>query len=184
MTELEIRRLDSGEITAALELTARAFINEPFIIGLFGTELTARYAAAREMYLQTPRHPDDIVAGAFIDGALVGVAAAEPRHGCHHCPGDTDSMYAINAAAAHARQDRDHGWLGRIAVEPALHGARIGSQLVEVTADLLAQTGVAAALLDCELHRVSYYETKGFVVVDEFAGSVSNGLALMRRQLN
>ena len=44
----------------------------------------------------------------------------------------------------------------------------------------LAATGTPTALIDCEVHRVSYYEPRGFAVLETFAGSFDNQLALMR----
>lgn len=184
MTRVEVRPLLEQEWDAAMALTTRAFLHEPFITALFGQDLITRYARARAMYSRDHRPADDASLVAVIAGEIVGAIGVEPPGHCHHCrPGDRDSLYAANAAAAHALAPAPHGWVGRVAVEPALHGSGIGSLLVAAALDELRARGAAHALLDAEEHRVSYYLPHGFVAVDSFTGSVSNVLVLMRADL-
>jgi len=183
-----IRPLAESEWSAAMELTARAFLYEPFIVGLLGADPVARYPLCRDRYTSLPWDPDGDSVGAFSDGLLIGAVGVDRAGHCHQCHSADQpdfitgqiSTYARNVSAVHARQDPAHGWLGRVAVEPTLHGNGVGGLLVSGALEHLAARGTDIALLDAELHRVSYYEPWGFTVIEHFSGSVSNNLALMR----
>jgi len=179
---LQVRPLREAEWQEAMELTGRAFLHEPFVIGMLGADPLERYPSVLAMYRATPYSAHCL--GAFADGCLVGAVGTEPAGSCHHClaaqRGDLEGLYHRNAAAAHQRQHPEHGWLGRVAVEPALHGAGVGGALVSGALAHLASTGTPTALLDCEVHRVTYYEARGFAVLETFEGSFDNQLALMR----
>lgn len=184
--ELEVRPLNGPEWDVAMAVTARAFLHEPFVIGLLGAEPVARYARCRARYASIPFDPDGDCLGAFVGDDLVGAIGVERAGHCHHClkADEPDfitgaiSTYQRNATASHARQPA-HGWVGRVAIEPALHGAGVGSRLLAEALAHLARRGTEVALLDCETHRVGFYARRGFVALDSFRGSVDNELVLM-----
>ena len=180
---IDIRSVRPDEWAAAMALTTRAFLHEPFLTNMCGSDVIERYSRARAFYARTPYSAESL--GAFIGKTIVGCIGIESSGHCHHCAAiaqvddPSTPLYQRNATLAHLSQPPNHGWVGRVAVEPALHGSGVGGQLVVSALTRLAELATPTALLDCELHRVSYYATRGFVEVDRFEGSFNNTLAVM-----
>ena len=167
---IDLRELRRDEWPAAMELAARAFLHEPFIAGMFGSDLRERFIATSDFYASTPWTPGDLRLGAFLGGHLVGLAVASPDAHCHMCrrAGDPEadlppdeSAWQQLARATHATQPL-HGRIGRMVVEPVLHGAGIGRALLVEAVDWLSHQGSTVVLLECESVRERFYLANGF----------------------
>jgi len=185
---LEVRRLRQAEWSDATGLMARAFVDEPFIIGLYGHDRLERFGSCLVRYRSQPWPDDDIVIGALVDDVVVGVVVVAPPHRCHGCdvgerPDDPvellDWGFYSNCRAAHLREG-DHAWLGRLAAEPALRGCGIGSALLQAGA-AASESLSPTLLLECEGHRQALYERAGFRAVSEIPDELGPPALLMRR---
>ena len=180
---IDVRPLTANEWPTAMAVTARAFLHEPFIVNLCGHDLIDRYARVMAFYAETPYNPESL--GALIGHTIVGCIGVESQGHCHHCLAAAQvndpatSTYQRNATLAHLAAPPNHGWVGRVAVEPALHGSGIGGLLMGAALARLEGQHTPTALLDCEPHRVSYYAKRGFTEVDRFMGSFNNTIVMM-----
>jgi ribosomal protein S18 acetylase RimI-like enzyme len=189
--ELTLRILPAEDWTAAMELSARAFFDEPFVLELFGPDPIGRFAGIHELYGSATKHGDDFGVGAYAGSALVGLVRCSPVGACHACTQVVDeepppaSVQALewefkrNVQRAHSTQG-PHAWVSRVAVEPALRGRRIGRQVMDAAIAHLDASGAPAVLLECQDHRVAFYEACGFVDIGTFHDPAGADAHLMR----
>lgn len=167
---LEVRRLASTDADAAMDLCREAFLDEPFIIDLFGDDRDERRRGAAAMFSDAALGPHDFLMGVHADDRVVGVALVSPSGHCHVCA-ESDAPpragmpmaeweFLRDVATAHAALGT-HGWIGKVAVDPAEQGRGIGRSLV--AAAVKAVNG--DVLLECQPHRQAFYESCGFVPV-------------------
>src|SRR5437899_7578202 len=117
-----------------MTLAARSFVGEPFIVEMFGVEPVRRFALAHRFYRSSPWFEEEWHLGAWVDDVLVGLCLNSPPGRCHVCrythphqpPDDPMSLidwqFEVNVQAAHADQGT-HGWVSRVAVDPASAGS-------------------------------------------------------------
>ncbi len=175
----------------AMELSARAFFDEPFVHEIYGADPLVRFAGIHALYASATPSPPDFVMGAFAGSALVGLAKCSPSGSCHVCEhggrGDRpagaveglDWEFEGNVRRAHADQG-EHAWISRVAIEPALHGLGIGRQVMAAALAELRTAGAPAVLLECQDHRVEFYEACGFSAVRTFPDPAGPDAHLMR----
>ena len=75
---------------------------------------------------------------------------------------DTDP-WSTEVAAVHERHP-PHQRVGRLGVDPAHRGLGAGAGLLHAAVARGRSLGVAT-LLECQAHRIDYYERRGFTVV-------------------
>lgn len=180
-----------AEWPAALALMHRAFADEPFTVEMYGEDRVARWAGSWALY-QTPKRDDYAIAvAAFAGEAIVGVLVGSLPGHCHVCdvlalsrmPGDPrdaiDWQFQQNVAAAHAPHG-PHAWVSKVAVEPALHGLGIGSELLKAAGESFRIAAPATLLLECQPHRQAFYESGGFEPVTTFPDPAGPDALLMR----
>lgn len=170
---LEVREVDRATWAQGAAVAARAFHDEEFVVGMFGDDPVARYAAVHHLYRHESWDPSAIHLGAFAGPELVGVIRASPFGRCHACssidpdhpPDDpvlaADWAFEVEVMRSHAPY-ADHAWISRVAVEPVLHGAGVGTVLVDAAVEHLARVGSGTVLLECLSQREGFYLARGF----------------------
>ena len=178
---------------AAMGLSARAFFDEPYVQEMFGADALVRYAGIHARCASATPQPEDVLVASYAGTTLVGVVKCSPPGACHMCghggigerPSDAteglDWEFEGNVRRAHAEQG-DHAWVSRVAIEPALHGLGIGRQLMAAALDHLDAAGAPAVLLECQDHRVRFYQACGFTDVGTFPDPVGPDAHLMRSE--
>jgi len=192
---LALRPLQRAQWGDAMAMAARAFLDEPFLVTLFGADPLVRLAKAYPLYLNTPWDDTDRHVGAFAGPALVGVVVVSPPGACRVCrttdphalPTDplevVDWEFDVQVQAAHADHGA-HSWIGRVAVEPAVQGSGIGRALMAEAQALLAGLGGGTVLLECLPSREGFYAANGFVRVGMFPDPAGPDALLMRADLD
>lgn len=170
---LDVREVDRETWAQGAAVAARAFHGEEFVVGMFGEEPVARYAAVHHLYRHETYDETAIHLGAFAGPELVGVIRASPYGLCHVCavidpddpPADpvlaADWAFEVEVTRSHAPYP-GHAWISRVAVEPALHGAGVGTALVDAAVEHLARRGRGTVLLECLQQREGFYLARGF----------------------
>lgn len=192
--DLTLRPLEQDEWPDAMSLAARSFLNEPFMIEMFGTEPVRRFALANKHYRSTPWHDDQQHLAVFVGDRLVGFCVCSSSGRCHVCA-DTDPQrppddqleivewqFKVNVQAAHADHD-DHAWINRVAVDSVLRGAGIGRTLMSQAVAQLRADGAETVLLECQDHRENFYVACGFHRVRTFPDPAGPDAILMRADL-
>jgi ribosomal protein S18 acetylase RimI-like enzyme len=189
--DLTLRRLEQDEWPDAMRLAARSFLNEPFMIEMFGAETVRRFAFANEFYRSSPWHHDQQHLAAFVGDRLVGFCVCSSPGRCHICtdtdperpPDDplqvSDWQFEVNVQAAHADQDA-HAWISRVAVESVLRGAGIGRALVRQAIAEAQADGAERVLLECQPHRENFYLACGFYRLRTFPDPLGPEAILLR----
>ena len=132
------RPLAADEWAAARALLHRAFVNEPFIIEMYGQPLLSRWGGSWDLYWSVRSEESTIGLGARVGEVLAGVVMGSTPGRCRLCqllgrePRPDSHQLAIdwkfhqNIAQVHALLGR-HAWMEKAAVEPALHSFGIGT---------------------------------------------------------
>ena len=192
--DLGVREIDRATWAVGAAVAARAFHDEEFVVGMFGPDPIPRYAAVHHLYRHESWDENAIHLGAFAGPELVGVIRASPAGRCHACavidpdtpPGDpvlaADWAFEVEVTRSHAPY-ADHAWISRVAVEPTLHGAGIGSALVDAAVGQLASHGGGTVLLECLAQREGFYLARGFVREGEIPDPNATMSYLMRLDL-
>jgi ribosomal protein S18 acetylase RimI-like enzyme len=192
--DLALRPLEQKEWPDAMSLAARSFLNEPFMIEMFGADPVRRFALANKHYQSSSWRDDQQHLAAFVGDTLVGFCVCSPPGGCQVCT-DTDPerppddqlevldwQFNVNVQAIHADHE-GHAWIGRVVVDPVLHGAGIGRTLMSQGVAHLRADGAEAVLLECQAHRESFYLACGFQRVRTFPDPAGADAILMRADL-
>ena len=192
--DLTLRPLEQDEWPEAMALAARSFLNEPFLIEMFGAEPIRRFASADKYYGSKPWHDDQLHLAAFVGERLVGFCVCSPPGHCHVCTGIdpdrppedqrhvADWQFEVNVQAAHADHNA-HAWISRVVVDPVLHGGGIGRRLMGHAAAQLRADGAEVVLLECQEHRENFYVACGFHRVRTFPDPLGPDAVLMRADL-
>jgi ribosomal protein S18 acetylase RimI-like enzyme len=192
--DLILRPLEPTEWPDAMNLAARSFLGEPFMIEMFGADPVRRFALANKYYQSSPWRADQQQLAAFIGDRLVGFCVCCSPGRCHICT-DTDPQrppddrlhvldwqFKVNVQAAHA-DHADHAWISRVVVDSVLHGAGIGRTLMSRAVGQLRAAGAELVLLECQDHRERFYVACGFHRVRTFPDPVGPDAVLMRADL-
>jgi ribosomal protein S18 acetylase RimI-like enzyme len=194
LDDLTLRPLKQDEWPEAMRLAARSFLNEPFMVEMFGAEPVRRFTLASEFYRSSPWHDDQHHLAAFISDRLVGFCVCSAPGRCHICtdtdperpPDDplqvSDWQFEVNVQRAHADQD-PHAWISRVAVESVLRGAGIGRALMSRAIAHAQASGVEVVLLECQPHRENFYLACGFHRVRTFPDPLGPEAILLRADL-
>ena len=192
--KLRIRPLRKDEWAQAMVLATRSFVNEPFMLEMFGVDPLPRFALAHRFYQSSPWPDEDLTLGAFVGGVLVGLCLSSRPGRCDVCehidprrPPEDPLLYfewqfEVNVQVAHADQEA-HAWMRRVAVDPALRRAGIGRRLVAGAVRELSAIGVRTVLLECQPHREDLYVACGFRRVGSIPEPSGPDAALMRADL-
>jgi GNAT superfamily N-acetyltransferase len=193
--DLTLRPLEQAEWPDAMRLAARSFLNEPFMIEMFGAEPVRRFALASEFYLSSPWQDDQQHLAAFVGDVLVGVCVCSPPGRCRICtdidperpPDDPlqvfEWQFDVNVQAAHADHG-GHAWISRVVVDPVLRGAGIGRILMSQAITQLQLDGAGTVLLECQEHRENFYVACGFHRVGTFPDPAGPDAILLRAELS
>jgi len=190
---LTLRLLERDQWPSAMTLAARSFQSEPFIIELFGVEPVQRFTLAQQYYLSSQWYDNELHLGAYVGEVLVGLCLSSPAGQCHVCehtdparppdgPTSVDWSFKVRVRAAHADQGT-HGWLSRLAVDPALQRAGIGRSLITHTLERHRVDRAHTVLLECQPHREDLYVACGFHRVRTFPDVGGPDCVLMRIDL-
>ncbi len=189
--DLSIGILRPEDWSAAMGLSSRAFFNEPYVREMLGPDALVRYAGIHARYSSATPQSGDVYVAAYAGTALVAVVKCSPAGACHVCghgglgerPSDLveglDWEFEGNVRRAHEDQG-DHAWVSRVAVEPSLHGLGIGRRVMAAARAQLESSGAQAILLECQDHRVAFYEACGFRSVGTFPDPAGPDAHLMR----
>jgi len=192
--DLAIRLLRKDEWAQAMVLATRSFVNEPFMVEMFGADPLHRFALAHRFYQSSPWQDADQTLGAFVGGVLVGLCLSSPSGRCNVCehidprrpPEDPllffEWQFEVNVQAAHGDQGA-HAWMRHMAVDPALRRAGIGRRLIADALQELSAAGARAVLLECQPHREDLYVACGFRRVRTFPEPSGPDATLMRADL-
>ena len=162
--DLVVRDLGPAERGAAVALLADAFADEPYVVDLHGPDREVRLAAVRARYAAEDPAQRTLRLGAYLDGALVGALLGSLPGTCHACTlASAADPWSRTVASIHSEQ-LPHGWAGRLGVDPAHRGLGAGAGLLLAGVARAREHG-AVTLLECQAHRIPYYERRGFSVV-------------------
>ena len=192
--DLTLRPLAEDEWADAMRLAARSFLNEPFMVEMFGAEPVRRFALAIEFYRSSAWHDDQRQLAAFVGDLLVGFCVCSPPGRCRICS-DTDPerrpddqlqvsewQFEVSVQAAHADHGA-HAWISRVAVDPVLRGTGIGRTLVSQAIAQVQNDGAELVLLECQPHRENFYLACGFHRVRTFPDPLGPEAILMCARL-
>jgi ribosomal protein S18 acetylase RimI-like enzyme len=192
--DLILRELARDDWPGAMQLVARSYLSEPFMIEMFGTEPVRRFALANDYYRSSPWQADHKHPAAYVGDRLVGFCiSCSPCH-CHVCtdtdpqrpPDDplhvADWQFKLNVKAAHADYDA-HAWISRVVVDSVLQGAGIGRTLMSQALAELRSDGAETVLLECQVHREGFYAACGFQRVRTFPDPLGPDAVLMSADL-
>lgn len=156
----------------AMALSVRAFVDEPFVVELFGEDRRAREQGVQSLFGDAEPWPGAVVIGIERDGALVASAVLTQPGSCHACSRADDPPPSAGSAAysewrfeqnvveAH-RPLGPHGWLAKVAVDPNERGGGLGRMVVQHARSLCR----GPVVLECQPHRGDFYAACGFDVV-------------------
>ncbi|HYN74618.1 MAG TPA: GNAT family N-acetyltransferase [Candidatus Limnocylindria bacterium] len=190
MASLDIRELVPHERGVAAGVAARAFFDEEFMVGMMGADPLTRLEGSHRLYSEEPWHTGALHLAAFAGSTMVGVVRASPLGRCFVCFGvdptkRPDDDVAANeweferaVQAVHLRHP-EHAWISRVAVEPQLHGAGVGSALLAAAVDRVTDRPDTMVLLECLSTRESFYVRNGFHRLDDVPDPFAEGTLLM-----
>lgn len=196
--ELEFRELDEHHWPAAQRLIAGAFLDEPFVLGMFGDSHLDRFLGLLDLHAQWPSAPGEVVLGAWRNGVLLAVGTVTLPGSCAHCdrwvdevtdesgPSDLDLEFRRGVCAGHlAAHLPEHAHITTVASEAALRGGGIGAALMTEICRRLGADGPVTVVLECYATRGRFYEQFGFRRIGEVPEAAVPGLmvALMRADI-
>jgi GNAT superfamily N-acetyltransferase len=162
--DLGVRDLDQSDLHAARELLARAFVDEPYVVMLHGDDPEARRAALEARYAAEPPDRHTLALGAYAGNTLAAVLLGSVPGTCLGCERNEDTdPWSVAVAEVHAGMPA-HLRVGRFGVDPAYRGSGAGAGLLHAAVGRAREQGVTT-VLECQTHRIGYYERRGFAVV-------------------
>jgi ribosomal protein S18 acetylase RimI-like enzyme len=180
---IEVRDLRPGEMNAAVGLLSRGMRDNPLNVAAYGPNAARRQRALEGMFATLFRvFPTQRPLCALDGETLVAVGGVAPAGTCRATPGQRlrflPGMVTVGLPSARrvsrwlaAWGERDparaHSHLGPVAVEPALRGRGIGSELMREHTRQLDQTAQLGYLETDRRENVTFYERHGYVVVDQ-----------------
>lgn len=182
MTDIVVRALERNEYSAAAAVAARALVDAPTTLAMYGDDPLDRLAlpyAEFVMLFELLRSPQ---VGAFCGGCPVGVAAASPPGGCigdffgssasdilgRPVPGIGDPARVQVFWAEWATHDlaEEHWHIGPVGVEPGFQGRGIGGAVMRDLCATFDRTRRVGWLETDKEQNVRFYAAVGFEVVD------------------
>jgi GNAT superfamily N-acetyltransferase len=180
----DIRPVTAAEWPAAAELSARAFLDEPYAVVAFGDDRLDRFERLHDHYRAgDPVANGRLMLGAFAGRHVVAIAGAYPPASCPYCRPQTAEELASDDPFDVAFRDVDvltrrshaelepHWYVAPVATEPVFQGAGIGRLLMNRLAEAVMAREPAPIVLECGSHLVSFYERCGY----ERGADVSHG---------
>lgn len=182
MIEVAVTELGRHELTFAAGVLGRGFRDNPNTVAVFGDDMLRRMRGMERVlgsYIPLMKQPPLC---ARRGDWIVGVCGMAPPGTCQlqllrqlrFMPamlrgGPVATARIIRIMSAWEKQDpNDRHWhLGPVAVEPALQGMRIGSQMLERFCARMDDEGEMAYLETDKPQNVRFYEKFGFQTVDE-----------------
>jgi GNAT superfamily N-acetyltransferase len=161
---LVVTDLPRADDEAARELLAHAFVDEPYVTLLHGDDPATRLDALRARYAAEPPGRHTLELAAYADGALVGVCLGSLPGTCLGCErNEDDDPWSLAVEQVH-RDLPAHVRVGRLGVAPTMRGEGVGAGLLHASVARARGAG-AITVLECQAHRIAYYERRGFEVV-------------------
>ena len=191
---MEIRPLDAHGWPGAALLLTRAFLDEPYVIEQYGDDRVRRESVLHDHYLAEDPARFEVVLAAYDGDALLGLLQGSLPGRCLACtrqlgtPRPEDPEVALewefrtHQADAHATQ-AEHGWVGKLGVDPAAQGRGAGVALLAAFASRVREAGGDLVLLECQPHRDAFYERAGYERALQFPDPVGPDASLMRLRL-
>jgi ribosomal protein S18 acetylase RimI-like enzyme len=180
---IEVRDLPPDEMNAAVGLLSRGMRDNPLNVAAYGSNAERRQRALEGMFAtlfrvfrtQRPLCALDGETLVAVGGvAPAGTCQATARQRLRFLPGMVSvglpsARRVSRWLAAWGERDpaRAHSHLGPVAVEPALRGRGIGSELMREHTRRLDETAQLGYLETDRRENVTFYERHGYVVVDE-----------------
>ncbi len=178
--DLAVRNLRPDDRAAAVTLLARAFVDEPYVILRNGADPGVRREALLARYAAEDPGRHTVALGAYAGGALMGALLGSLPGGCLGCDLNEDTdPWSQAVAVAHADQ-APHLRVGRLGVDPSHRGVGAATGLLHAAVGLGRTFGVAT-LLECQAHRIGFYERRGFTVVARIADPPQADGAVLHR---
>ena len=178
---IDVRDLRRDEISAAVALLSRGMRDNPLNIAAYGADAQRRQRALERMFATLFRVFRAQRPLCALDGeTLVAVGGVAPAGTCQATARQRVSFLPAMAAigprsaqrvsrwlAAWGERDpaRAHSHLGPVAVEPALRGHGIGSELMREYTRQLDDTGQLSYLETDKRENVTFYERRGYALV-------------------
>lgn len=197
--DLEFGELDEQQWPVARRIIAGAFLDEPFVRGMYGDAPVDRFLGMFGLHEQLPSAPGELVLGAWGNGVLLAVATVTMPGECAYCEGWIDDGPADETHASII--DREfrlgvrehhraaglppHSHITTVAVESALRGSGLGGALMAEICRRLSAGGPVTVVLECYAARARFYEQFGFRKIGEIPEPAVPGLTvgLMRADL-
>ena len=191
---MDIRDLAGTDWPAAAVLLTRAFLDEPYVIVQYGQDRTRREQVLLAHYREEDPTRFEVLLAAYdgstllglLQGSMPGRCLACSRHGDAARPDDPEEAleweFRGHQADAHATQD-EHGWVGKLGVDPDAQGRGVGPALLAAFGDRIRGEGGRLVLLECQPHRDPFYERAGFERALLFPDPVGPPASLMRQHL-
>jgi GNAT superfamily N-acetyltransferase len=177
---LVVRDLPETDRGAAHELLARAFVDEPYVVLLHGDDPAVRLDALRTRYAGEPVGRHTLELAAYAEGGLVGVCLASLPGTCLGCErNEDDDPWSLAVEDAH-RGLPEHLRVGRLGVAPEVRGEGVGAGLLHASVARAREAG-AITVLECQAHRIDYYERRGFSVVARVPDKTGDPGAVLTR---
>ncbi len=182
MIEVAISDMGRRELIFTAGVLGRGFRDNPNTVAVFGDDPLRRMRGMERVlgsYIPLMKHPPLV---ARRGDWIVGVCGMAPPGTCQlrllrqlrfmpamlRCgPVATARVFRIMSAWEKQNPKDRHWHLGPVAVEPALQGMGVGSQMMERFCAIVDEEGEMAYLETDKPENVHFYEKFGFVTLDE-----------------
>lgn len=197
--EIECAELDEHEWPVARRLIAGAFIDEPFVRGMFGDDPVDRFLGMFGLHEERPSAQGELVLGARSNGVLLAVATVTLPGRCVYCDRWTDDVpsgltgvalvdhqFRLGVREGHLAAGLPaHAHITTVAAEASLRGGGVGAVLMSDLCRRLVADGPVTAVLEAYDSRCRFYERFGFRRIGEVPEAAVPGLmvGLMRAEL-
>lgn len=161
---LRVTDLPATDRDLAREVLAHAFVDEPYVVAAHGDDPVVRVEALRSRYAGEAPDRHTLELAAYADDVLVGAMLGSLPGACLGCERNADTdPWSLAVADVH-RGLPTHLRVGRLGVRPEARGLGAGAGLLHASVARARELG-AVTVLECQAHRVAYYERRGFAVV-------------------
>lgn len=179
---IKTRALEKADKAEAVELVARAMLDNPIHIEAFGADAGGREAALQTLFTAVLGHQLScgLVLGLFRGGKLAGIAGMMPPGRCPSAlTGKLTAISALVLGSGLADSRRVHAWLddwaktdsavehwhlGPVAVDPPLQRRGLGSILLRDCCEHIDGLGMAAYLENDKRENLPFFERFAFAV--------------------
>ena len=179
---IKTRALEHGDMAEAVDLVARAMLDNPIHVTAFGRDAARREAALHAMFTAVLGHQlsRGIVLGLFRGGKLAGVAGMLPPGRCPSAlTGKLTAVSTLLLGSGLAQSRRVQAWLedwaktdsavehwhfGPIAIDSQLQRTGLGSILLRDCCEQMDGEGMAAYLENDKEENLPFFERFAFAV--------------------